>query len=439
MLLISTRKGPFTSHSERVAAALCDLRGALMRRIAQSGEPAHILTVRCCLQVLCQFVIATRGATLAEPNATLRGDLKSVQCDDITRMLAVAVLAELDADVAQEAAWLADAIANIPPAYEAAAWDTLARLVEVVGVGACESAARAVQRNTPGSAHVLAQMLRHGQGAELFGAACDLASGRRVLADSLADLALADPSSYPGHLARLLADADDDVRAAAARSLGVLIQEARADHGLAARVLLGDAAAPGAVYDVSAHVRTRAAWSFANWCALPDNPCAWASLADAALYLAADDRTAMHALRALGPLLYADPANVRAPSLVAVLRAGLGARAAPKVRWNAASSLARGAITDPGATRDACAEALCGALHDRTFKVKLIAAEALCDERVYARVSPGTRACIRSAAAQAAASVDVQLAQASFAEAKLHGHKCRDALFLLVKVVVERP
>lgn len=413
------RAAPFTSLAERLAAALDAVCAALAARLVRSDALPLVLVLTHA------FVTSTNSAAHAQ---VLRAPLDACAYDATTRMLALGVLVELGTDARAGAAWLADSLDSVAPEFRARAWTTLARLVEAGGPAACAPAARAVRRSAGEGAGVLAQLLRHGHGAELFGAAAAatataaaLTPNRVVLADALAPLARTAPAAYPAHLQRMLADASDAVRAAAVRSLGVLAAErvpldACLVHAVLAR----------AMHDPSLHVRTRAAWTLANWCA--HSPSAWA--ADAALHLAADERTAMHALRAMGPLLGVCGAPaVRA--LVAALRAGLAAPA-PKVRWNAASSLARGAH---GATPDAeCVAALCDALADRTFKVRLIAAEALADGAVRARVPPGSsmHARIHAAAAAAAASTEADLAHASFTEATVHGHRCRTALSQLM-------
>ena len=404
------RAAPFTSLSERLAAALDAVRAALAARLVHSDALPLVLVLTHA------FVTSTKSVAHAHAQA-LRTPLEACAHDATTRMLALGVLAELGTDAPAGAAWLAGNIDSVVPEFRPRAWATLARLVDAGGPDACAPAAHAVRRSAGEGAGVLAQLLRHGHGADLFDAAAQYAQNRVVLADALAPLAHAAPAAYPARLRRLLTDASDAVRAAAVRSLGVLAAEdAPVDACLMREVLTL------AMHDPSLHVRTRTAWSLANWCAR--SPCAWA--ADAALHLAADERTAMHALRAMGPLLSVRGAPVR--TLVAALRAGLAAPA-PKVRWNAASSLARGAHD----ARDAeCVAALCDALADRTFKVRLIAAEALADDAVRTCVAGGMRARIHAAAAAAAASTEADLAHASFTEATLHGHRCRTALSQLM-------
>ncbi|WFD31550.1 hypothetical protein MSPP1_002589 [Malassezia sp. CBS 17886] len=276
-------------------------------------------------------------------------------------------------------------------------------------------------------------------------------------------------------LAPLLEDECEAVRAAAVRAVGVLLSLGDAGTMAASRacvllqwypahaVVLGNDARSGLLHmhDASVLVRTRSAWAFANWCAIATMVRAhwqaetWQACLQTALRATLDDgRVSMHAVRALGIVLGATvPTWAQGRDGAALFARGMDAACTtlrtarePKLRWNAATCVAR-AVDNTRAwqwdsvqgVRTAYADgigALADALSDRTFKVKLLAAQAL-----HARVCDGglcegaldrsTLDAVRTRVASADAGVESEVQQATFGEAQLHGHAARACIAAL--------
>lgn len=412
-------------------------------------------------------------------------------------------------DVCAATAWLLATVREQPePSVRSQAWRALAVLLPVdpavqktrrkdVLVSVKETLA--TERSTPGDAAVryeamsavpavLSRDAHEPADAPVelvavleLGAADTAASVRARLCEALpAAFVWNADRAYFAALDALLGDADANVRGAAARSIGVLMEVAQVQPGARVSVqahfsydtiaaaLLGEQrtglfTSHALASDASHPVRVRAAWSLANWTALEKlqlEP--WKQLLAHVLRLSGDDeRVAVHGIRALGTLLgemhaawLADAAAAaQLDAGVAALHMVLRQARNPKLRWNAASSVSKVAEQAPTwlaqgrgqalqQTLDEVVQALVLALGDRVFKVKLLAAQGLLallgeTQSSAARlpITPATLAHLHEAVAAAHARIDSELADATFAEAKLHGHASRELMAKLHKAL----
>ncbi|CBQ72238.1 conserved hypothetical protein [Sporisorium reilianum SRZ2] len=207
-------------------------------------------------------------------------------------------------------------------------------------------------------------------------------------------------------------DADEAVRAAAVRVLGLLvlpsdtaIDATDEHHGRIAstlgKVLWASHDKPGALHDTSSLVRQRASWAFSNAMEarlrslLHMDEHEWTAHARYCLEAGRDmEGVAVSACRASGTLLaLLTPASASSPSCRSLARSLLDqlcrvlgtTSKPPKSRWNAASALERAlgsevvlkSVLDGEGLMDRVVELLCSSLDAKVFKVRVSAANAL--------------------------------------------------------------
>ncbi|PWN52926.1 hypothetical protein IE53DRAFT_234775 [Violaceomyces palustris] len=347
----------------------------------------------------------------------------------------------------------------------------------------------------------------------------DAASVRMVAADALADWNLVRFSGARGGcgltkdlILQLCGDHDPGVRAAGIRSIGLILGEKRSlftsersakgaasrDPSFITEALLGSQSAVNqkpAIRDSVAVVRNRAAWTLANWCEAlfgdggisdPDfsQPFqSWQTLLEATLEACDDeDQISVHALRASGFLLFGIRPEWLEPEMkkslafihncIKKLRLAVTKGRSPKTRWNAASSLAK-AMENEGFLKWICqgksrsllddiVGSLGEAVKSKTFKVKILASQALlsialgskkaassrafpCDSVPDPALDSDDQSCASSFVAlpyldeemrrvtaarieEARSKLEQEISNASFNEVKLHGQSCRENL-----------
>lgn len=462
----SVRPGTFTSHSERLGSWVCGTRAALAEALSEDDAQAAPL-----LRLARQFCIGTRGSPLAAEHAAVLHAPVARWCGvaDLDVALAaysVVALWPRDQSTLGHVLWLAECTDTISDTLCEPVWATAAALVQGDAAVAAASVSAAAPRMTRdlmsssaprrcGATHILAQWLAEGASdaerrpwvaladaapalmvymatSNLRGRLCALWPDYVLCAALHDDVRLHGCTALLWPLCR---DADAGVRAEAVRALGVLMERVRGtsaapwlthamDKAPLQDVLWGRAAL---LYDGDEQVRWQAAWALANWCGAEAEVGAASGVderIDAVLCaLDADAHVAVHAVRALGQLLAAAD-DARFTRGIRVACALLASRV-PKVRWNAAVCVAHVACDPRGA--DACAEALGAALDDPTFKVRRIAAQALCRVVASAPLAASTRASLAARATAAAAQLTEQLHAAPF-DAQQHGHACRELL-----------
>lgn len=492
-------RSAFTSHSERLADLLKYVRARVADHLgdAAARDPIPLLEL---VRVL---VVTTERVPLDPPHAAVLWApvVRCAALDAPSAALAAYdVLAVLHADADTYAAAAADAVAYLTALLaradaeeplRARAWALLASFLARTELAVPPSVAPLLRRDVTsgavavrrGAIEMLAALARLGPrtaqvpalrtalAALVAHAAHDRAAEVRTAVCALwADVDACLAPSAPEHLAHLhalLRDADAGVRAAAVRAVGVRLEQVAAGGDAAAAAALcacfpyEDMAAVlhaprprGLLHDADANVRVCAAWTMANYAAVlaraPPGAEHGRALLAALVELPREEREAMHGVRALGTLLalgvrhaWFTAAGAGAAELYArgidATCAALAAGRSPKLRWNAATSLAkaleaaRGAPVAPAAEARGVA-ALGAALHDRTFKVQRMAAQALAD--VVAVRAPALEAAQRAAlhaqAARARAALGARVRRASFGEAQLHAPACEAALEALL-------
>lgn len=272
-------------------------------------------------------------------------------------------------------------------------------------------------------------------------------------------------------LSELLRDREATVRAAALRGVGTLLVpqddaetgEASADvagttsseaQAMAIEALKGGSSPP--LEHSSLLVRLRASWVLANVCqalssaahAKSLDSSLWRSMLELANQAMQDDeRVRTNALRAVGFLLavssrtWLDSDDAPVQTSMERLFADLDVTPSPKTKWNAVNALST-ALTNE-VTRAWLVQqdlafrvtrSLSSQLASRTFKVKLAAIQAML--RLRTQEELGGRKSWDAALAAAKAcqsSIDGQVKEATFREARLHGDKCRSGLDELVQ------
>lgn len=204
-------------------------------------------------------------------------------------------------------------------------------------------------------------------------------------------------------------------------------------------------------------------------------PMLWLALLRASHKASSDDeRVSVHALRAAGVLLgsarrsFIDPrggnGNEEVRATIQRLCAVLAKAKGPKLRWNAATSLGKvmgssfssrgdlGAASDTheddddnhkdviidSLLRGEIISALSSALHDKTFKVKLCASQALLLPPLSSASAYGPASVLvglRSDVKVARENIEGQISEATFQENRMHGKPCKDALEALERCV----
>ncbi|KOS16365.1 heat repeat-containing protein 6-like protein [Malassezia pachydermatis] len=134
-----------------------------------------------------------------------------------------------------------------------------------------------------------------------------------------------------------------------------------------------------ALSDTHISVRAQAAWTLANQCVAMDG---WNASALQAMLLALedDDRIVTHCARGIGAMWQPMPPDVYEDSIHRVCSIAGAQAHAPKVRWNIATCLARALQREqerPSAALARIIDVLADDMHDATFKVRRIAAQAL--------------------------------------------------------------
>lgn len=213
------------------------------------------------------------------------------------------------------------------------------------------------------------------------------------------------------------------IRAAAIRAVGVVWEQTPPATFEWARRYLALMRDPDLV------VRMRAAWTWANASHAQYDGELYATLLAA---MHDDDRVRVHAVRGLGCMLHNAPSDAYADG-VRMASMLLQSRM-PKVRWNAATCLARAMHRRPNALLPLCVSSLAAALRtDSTFKVQRVAAHALntLHEEDVTHLPAPIQSELCDAITFANTHITTRIRAASFAEAQVHGYACMALLHSL--------
>lgn len=237
-------------------------------------------------------------------------------------------------------------------------------------------------------------------------------------------------------LATLLGDAESTVRASAIRAIGVKIQNRAKVHQAKEYI-------SRLLQDKSLLVRMRASWALGNLCEQSEE---WSFLLQQCYSLHQDDeKVSINAIRGIGAVLSRCPVEVilQSESVIVVTLSWLISSLSsgtPKVRWNAATCLARSFESEVTSKHllSLCevTEPLTRCLiEDKAFKVRLSIAQAML-ALVQHRILPvSSLSQIKAAVREAIVRVDSQMRDATFKEIQLHALPLQQLLDRLMQAL----
>ncbi|UZJ55897.1 hypothetical protein CBS101457_005217 [Exobasidium rhododendri] len=432
------RLDAFTSLSSRTASIIVELRERLLAILVDRNSPPALLeaTLKCTRIV----VVSTPQVKLRVTHSQVLRDTTLQLCSRPEVTSAVPAYSLLSALVASEKRGCQDSTSDdilatlLHPGtslqVQIEAWNTMTVLAEK---NALQKDIKETIQGLLRSALAPKSILELRQAAANFIQACRSSKGVAIddalikclcvdespLLRTIAANSLNFTPTQESMLLEMLHDRDSTVRASAVRAIGVRIQaDCQVVYEEQVFLLLSDD---------SLLVRMRASWTFGNLCEFSHQ---YARLLILCQTLKDDDeRVAVNAVRGVGAILARCPVMVVndyqgvIESILTWLIRDL-TKGPPKIRWNAAASLAR-SFTIPLTGQKIVSMHDSGLLpilarvmvEDSAFKVRLSVVNALL---VLAERNDVPTSVVADAVPTALERVRVQLQQATFKEAQLH-------------------